>query len=170
MRIKSKRKKFILLIFLAIFCILGLSVFFINIQLQNKLDSLRVETDENTLIFYLAKSNSYGSDWSYEMSSDNVLKEKESDILNYVYGEFNYWKFEPIGEGEVTICFTAYYELEVLQESCFTVTYYVDENLNITEISNENKPEKVNFEGAEENLLILEIYNYLYRQILKLIP
>lgn len=45
----------------------------------------------------------------------------------------------------------------VVEEDCFSVTYYVDENYGITEISSENKPEKTNFDDDIKGLIKLKI-------------
>ena len=87
------------------------------------------EEESKGLTFYLPRSNSFASNWVYEMSEQDILKEREHQYLYaLVGGDYQYWEFEAVGEGEVTIEYTAQYQLEVVEEKCFSVTYYVDED------------------------------------------
>ena len=89
---------------------------------------------------YLKDGNSYASNWTYNMSVEGVLAECDHQVLYAYAGDYQYWEFEAVGVGEVTIHYTAKYETEVLEEKCFSVTYYVSEDGNITELSDNNKP------------------------------
>lgn len=106
------------------------------------------------------------SNWSYELSNDSVLKETENTRYIYLGHAYDDWKFEPIGSGEVTIYFTAQYETEIVEEDCFSITYYVDENYRVTEISSENKPSVVNFDNNIEGLIWLKVFDSLQRNII----
>lgn len=150
---KKKRKKIIivLLIILVVLLLLvigGALAIYTSIQ----------KTEENKdLTFYLPRSSSYASNWNYEISDKSIIKETASEIFDSWYYKYDYLEFETEQSGEVTIYFIAQYETQVVEENCFSITYYVDENGNITEISSENKPDKVNFDNDMKGLIKLKI-------------
>ena len=117
---KRKRKKIVIvLLAIVIPLIIVAGIFYLTKKAE----------DENGLSFYLPRSNSFASNWVYEMSEQDILKEREHQYLYaLVGGDYQYWEFEAVGEGEVTIEYTAQYQLEVVEEKCFSVTYYVDED------------------------------------------
>lgn len=150
---KKKKIFFLIFVFVIIIMLVAIGYSFIN----NQINYLKKE--ESGMTFYLPRSNSFASNWNYKMSNTNVLREVEEDIFCYVGCDFDYWKFEPVGTGEVTIYFTAQYQTEMVEEDCFSITYYVDAERNVTEISSENRPENVNFKGNEGYLLFIRIYD-----------
>lgn len=156
--LKKKIIKFVLLVFI-------IALFIISIILVcyrcNK-------PKENALTFYLHRTDGLSS-WSYELSAHNVLKETEYIKYDYLGHTYDYWKFEPIGSGEVTIFFVDQYQSEVTEENCFSITYYVDTSGNIKEISSENKPEKINFDDDTMGLIKLKVYDFFYYHIVKII-
>lgn len=151
-----KRSK---ILFFIIFILTIFVFLFDNAQLLN------VGVNENIVTFYLARSNSYASNWTYKMSNNTVLEEEEAGILDYIKVDYDYWKFRPIEKGEVTIYFTAHYELAVVEEDCFSITYYVDESGTVTEISSDNKPEKINFDDNIVGLVWLKTVDFLINYI-----
>ena len=66
----------------------------------------------------------------------------------------------------MTIYFIVKYETQVVEEDCFSITYYVDENGNITEVSSENKPGQVNFDDDIVGLITLKGYNLCIEYIM----
>ena len=115
------------------------------------------------LTFYLLDGGSFSSSWTYELTTDNVLVEVDQEIYDCFYDRYDYWEFRPIAgvSGEVTIHFIARYQLLTVEEDCFSITYYVDETGNITEISSENKPDKVNFDDDIIGLVWLKTVDRL---------
>lgn len=76
-----------------------------------------------------------GENWGYEMSVDGVLQEREHSSVSLfpLFGTKHTWTFEAIGAGEVTIYWTAYESgNEIVKDECYSVTYTVDSDLNIT--------------------------------------
>ena len=89
----------------------------------------------NTLTISHTTNGSMGENWEYEMSVDGVLQEKEHSLLSLfpLFGTKHTWIFEAIGAGEVTIYWTAYESgNEIVEDECYSVTYTVDSDLNIT--------------------------------------
>ena len=128
------------------------------------------KTEESKgITFYLPAGDSFASDWIYELSNNNVLVEVEWDIYNCFYDRYDYWEFQPIAgtSGEVTIHFIARYELLTVEEDCFSITYYVDENGTVTEISSDNKPEKINFDDDIVGLVWLKTVDTLTNYIIE---
>ena len=113
--------------------------------------------DNNSIEFYLPCSASYASNWDYDISNTGIIKEADRDCYGYILMDYDYFKFEAKQSGEVTIYFIARYETEVVEENCFSITYYVDENGNVTEVSSENKPGKINFDDDIVGLITLKI-------------
>lgn len=113
-------------------CIISIIVCFI-------ICTIKYGTKELTV--YLRDGNSFASNWGYTMSQSGILVESDQQVLHMLGGDYRYWEFESIGVGEVTINYLAQYELEIVEEKCFSVTYYVDEDGTITELSSSNKPE-----------------------------
>lgn len=114
--------------------------------------------EDNILTFYLPRSSSFSSNWCYDVSNENILREGENEVYDYFFfRQYDYYELTPIASGEVTIYFIAQYETEVVEEKCFSITYYVDENYNITEISSDNKPEHINYDDDIVGLIELKI-------------
>ena len=89
----------------------------------------------NTLIISHTANGSMGENWKYEMSTDEVLRESDHKSASQfpVFGAKHTWTFEAIGAGEVTLYWTAYESgNEIVEDECYSVTYIVDNNLNIT--------------------------------------
>lgn len=120
---------------------------------------------------YLKDGSSFASNWVYEMSEQDILKEREHQYLYaLVGGDYQYWEFEAVGEGEVTIEYTAQYQLEVVEEKCFSVTYYVDEDGTITEISSHNKPTE--YDDIPNNPLkvfAIRVGDFLFKIIMSIV-
>ena len=156
---KKKRKKIIITILIIIFILLLLTVGIALVIYT----SVKKEEESKGLTFYLPRSNSFASSWSYELSNNDVLEEVERDAYDYLHLRFDYWEFRPIAgaSGEVTVYFISYYQTEIMEENCFSITYYVDENQCITEISSENKPDAVNFDNSIANLAWLKAMDSL---------
>ena len=151
---KKKRKKIIITILIIIFILLLLTV---GIALAFYM-SVKKEEESKGLIFYLPRSNSPASNWLCEVSNENVLQEIEDETYDYfIFYQYDYFEFKAIESGEVTIFFEAQCATEIVEEECFSITYYVDENYNITEISSENKPEKINYDDDIIGLMKLKI-------------
>ena len=122
------------------------------------------KTEESKgITFYLSRSTMPASNWTYELSNNNVLKEVDDSIYDCFYDRYDYWEFRPIAgvNGEVTIYFIAQHHLEIVEEDCFSITYYVDENGTVTEISSDNKPEKINFDDNIVGLVWLKMVDFL---------
>ena len=124
---------------------------------------------EKGLTFYLLEGGSFSSGWTYELTTDNVLVEVDKEIYDCFYDRYDYWEFQPIvgTSGEVTIHFIARYELLTVEEDCFSITYYVDENGTVTEISSDNKPEKINFDDDIVGLVWLKTVDTLTNYIIE---
>ena len=122
---------------------------------------VKKEEESKGLTFYLPRSTSFASNWNYEISDKSIIKETASEIFDSWYYKYDYLEFETEQSGEVTIYFIAQYETQVVEENCFSITYYVDENGNITEISSENKPDKVNFDDDIIGLVWLKTVDRL---------
>ena len=127
-----KKKKFLKIL---IVCTILIIVCFV---ISFVICTLRYSSREMTV--YLNEAQLFGSNWVYEMNEQGILQECDEQVLDLLGGSYHYWEFEAVGEGEVTIEYTAQYQLEVVEEKCFSVTYYVDEDGTITELSSYNKP------------------------------
>ena len=128
----------------------------------------RIE-ESKCITFYLLDGGSFSSSWTYELTTDNVLVEVDQEIYDCFYDRYDYWEFQPIvgTSGEVTIHFIARYELLTVEEDCFSITYYVDENGTVTEISSDNKPEKINFDDNIVGLVWLKTVDTLTNYIIE---
>ena len=113
--------------------------------------------ESKALTFYLPRSRSFASMWNYTMSEEGIIEQSAQRSYDFLSCKYDYFEFEPVQSGEVTIYFIARYETEVVEENCFSITYYVDENGNVTEVSNENKPGKINFDDDIAGLVTLKI-------------
>ncbi|MBQ7765453.1 MAG: hypothetical protein IJ397_01265 [Lachnospiraceae bacterium] len=151
---KKKRKK---IISVGIVLLVILVVLLIIYAMTKRIE------ESKCITFYLLEGGSFSSGWTYELTTDNVLVEVDKEIYDCFYDRYDYWEFQPIvgTSGEVTIHFIARYELLTVEEDCFSITYYVDENGNITEISSENKPDKVNFDDDIIGLVWLKTVDRL---------
>ena len=151
MRKKKIVRTILIIVLIFVLLLIGvLQVIYILIQ----------EAEESkALTFYLPRSSSFASNWNYQMSDQGIIKETASETFALLHGEYDYFEFEAEQSGEVTIYFIAQYETQVVEEDCFSITYYVNENGNITEVSGENKPEKINFDDDTMGLLKLKAYN-----------
>lgn len=153
-----RKKKVIITILIIMFTLLLLTVG-IAIAIYT---SVKEEEESKGLTFYLPRSNSFASSWSYELSDSDVLVEVDQNVYDYMNYRFDYWEFRPIIGAQnkvITIYFTSHYQTEIVEENCFSITYYVDENQGITEMSSENKPDAVNFDNSIENLAWLKTTN-----------
>lgn len=159
----KKKKKFIIIIFAILVLILLIAGTLITIYQVNK------SAEENKgLTFYLPRSNTFSSNWSYEISDDNILLETDHDIYDYLCIRYDYWEFRPRygSSGEVTIYFYAQYQTRIVEENCFSITYYVDENSYITEVSNENKPSVVNYDDNIAGLILLKTVDWIQTKVI----
>ena len=91
---KRKRKKiFIVLLAIVIPLIIVVGIYYLTKKAE----------DENGLSFYLPRSNSFASNWNYEISDKRIIKETASEIFDSWYYKYDYLEFEPGQSGEVTI-------------------------------------------------------------------
>ncbi len=93
--------------------------------------------DDNRLYCSQSANGSAGDHWGCELVPDNILKEVDYYTtkfpLNLGPGYVENWVFEPIGQGEVTINWTAYTGGAFVDEdSSYYVVYTVDGDKNIT--------------------------------------
>ncbi len=154
-----KKKQLLLrgILILIALLVIGIGVSYLYSRYQKE--------DKTVLKYYLSRSNSFASNWNYELSDNSILTETDAGHFDYLHCEYEYWKFEPIESGEVTIYFIAQYQTEEVTEDSFSITYYVDENYQITEISSNNKPEKINFDDDVIGYIDLIIYNLICTRI-----
>ena len=152
---KKKKYSFIILIVIILFGICTILIY----------GKLSISKDKTSLTFYLPRSTSFASNWNYEMNDTGVLKEVESGRYCSLTKYYDYWRFEPIKSGEVTLYFIAQYQTEEVTEDSFSITYCVDENLQITEINSNNKPEKINFDDDALGLVMLKFSDFCYIHI-----
>lgn len=126
---KIMKRTLIILIVIVILFILVIGVFIVCNNKHSK----------NELTFYLSYESSYDTGWSYRLSEENIIQEIENDDYDMLWGDdIRYWMFEPVNPGIVTIYFDFRYESVVVEEKCFSITYCVDEDNNITKDSNES--------------------------------
>ncbi len=151
---KRKRKK-IVIILTSIILVLLLLIASMPMIIYT---SFEKSEESKGITFYLAEGDSYDSGWSYELSDDSILAEVDFAVYDDFQNRYLYWEFLPIAGagGEVTIYFTSYQKTMIAEEECFSVTYYVDANYGITEISSENKPEKINYDADIKGLIKLK--------------
>ena len=124
---------------------------------------------ENTLTFCLRRTDGV-SYWYYELSNDSILKLTEDKCyINMIGGDYDYWEFEPIGSGEVTIYFIDKEMALVTEENCFSITYYIDETGTITEVSSENKPDTVNFNNNIIGFIWIKAVDLITRYLIKIL-
>ena len=145
-----KRKIFVNIIIL-VFCLLITAVLSVYIVAKKSEDS-------KYLTVYLPRSQMPSSNWSYEFSNNSILMEVDEESYDYFMHRYDYWEFSPIAgvSGEVTIYFIAQYHTEIVEEDCFSITYYVDDSGKATEISSDNKPATVNFDNNIIGLIWLK--------------
>ncbi|MBQ7765989.1 MAG: protease inhibitor I42 family protein [Lachnospiraceae bacterium] len=151
-----KKKRYIAIIIIIL--LLGIGILIIYGQSS-------MAKDKKSLTFYLPRSTSYASNWNYELSDSGILKEVESRRYRSVSKYYDYWMFEPINSGEVTIYFIAQYQTEEVKEDSFSITYYVNEDYQITEITSNNKLEKINFDDDTLGLLMLKFSDFCFIHI-----
>ncbi len=157
-----KKKKFLKIL---IVCTILIIVCFV---ISFVICTLRYSSREITV--YLNEAQLSGSNWVYEMNEQGILQECDEQVLHLLGGNYRYWEFEAVGEGEVTIEYTAQYQLEVVEEKCFSVTYYVDENGTITEISSHNKPTE--YDDIPNNPLkvfAIRVGDFLFKIIMSIV-
>lgn len=125
---------------------------------------------ENTLTFCLRRTDGV-SHWYYELSSTDILKETDCEKYYNIGSNYSYWEFSPIegASGEVTVYFIDKEMALVTEENCFSITYYVDENGTITELSSDNKPEIINYNDNIIKLIKIRFYNIVYCYFVKLV-
>lgn len=157
--IMKKKKTAMRIIIVIVFCLITviLTVYAI----------IKCTEEKKGLTFYLLEEGRFASGWMYELSNDNVLEEVDMDVYDCFYDRYNYWEFRPKAgaSGEVTIYFIAQCKTVIVEEDCFSITYYVDENGNVTEISSENKPDKVNYYDDIAGLAWLKSVDFLTKYI-----
>lgn len=73
-------------------------------------------------------NGSSGEFWTYELSTDTVIKEIE--YAGNIFGSGQEWTFEQIGVGEVTIRWIAHEGLRYNERQSYSITYYFDEDGN----------------------------------------
>lgn len=89
----------------------------------------------STIVISHTTNGSMGENWEYELSNNTVLQEvgHSSASLFPLFGTKDEWTFKAIASGEVTIYWTAYESgNEIVEDECYSVTYIVDDKLNIT--------------------------------------
>ena len=123
---------------------------------------------ENTLTYCLQRIDG-NSNWQYELSNNSLLEEKDCKTYDYLGHSYNYWVFEPIGNGEVTIYFNDKECGTIIEEFSFSITYYIDESGTITELSSDNKPEMINIKDNMVGYIKIIIYDFIYCYIVKFI-
>ena len=94
--------------------------------------------DPDWVILSQTGNHSAGDWWDYELSNDTVIREMdytESQLVPVSPGYQQHWKFEIIGEGDVTIYWQAYKGDHFSEKHSYSVTYHFDENGNYTVLS-----------------------------------
>ncbi len=156
------RKKKFLIPFALITLIIALVICGIIIVYRSNLPK------ENALTFCLqnVRANSH---WDYEFSNNSVLKVTEDSRYMNIFHIYEYWVFEPIESGEVTIFFNYKEHGWVVEEYSFSITYYIDEDGNIEEISSDNKPEMTNIKDDMKGFIGIKVRNFIANIILYII-
>ena len=85
-------------------------------------------------------SGSSGEFWTYELSTDKVIKEIE--YKENILGSEQEWSFEQIGVGEVTIRWNAHEGLRYNESGSYSITYYFDEDGNYTVLEDMRESQK----------------------------
>ena len=75
-------------------------------------------------------SGSSGKFWTYELSTDTVIKEIAYE--KNIFGFEQEWTFEQIGVGEVTIRWNKHERGEYSERGSYSITYYFDGDGNYT--------------------------------------
>ncbi|MBQ8246924.1 MAG: hypothetical protein IJZ42_07305 [Lachnospiraceae bacterium] len=122
------------------------------------------------LSFYIPYKYDIATGWQYELSEDDIIQEVDDVDYDLSSGNYiQYWRFEPVNQGTVTINFTYVYQTEIIEEEGFSITYRVDENNNIEMVSEENLKEgKVEFVKAPLELFWIKCRHY-FMMTLKII-
>ena len=85
-------------------------------------------------------SGSSGEFWTYELSTDKVIKEIAYE--ENIFGSEQEWSFEQIGVGEVTIRWNAHEGLRYNEIGSYSITYYFDEDGNYTVLEDTRESQK----------------------------
>ena len=123
---------------------------------------------ENALTFCLPDIDG-NSHWDYELSNSSILKVTEDKRYMNIEYIYNYWVFEPIGSGEVTIFFYDKKFGEIIEEHSFSITYYIEEDGNIEEVSGNNKPEMTNIKDDMTGYIGIKVHDFIYCTIVKFV-
>lgn len=103
--------------------------------------------------------------WNYSLSKEGILQAEEP-FYKIGFSDHVYHKFIPVGSGEVTIYWQYYEDTEIISEYCYSTTYLVDEEGNITQISSENEPPRQNNFVAAIQEYMVSYENAIYEIIL----
>lgn len=153
------RKKKFLIPFALITLIIALAICGIIIVYRSNLPK------ENALTFCLQDVDG-NSNWDYEFSN-NILKVTEDSYYLNVFHSYEYWVFEPIGSGEVTIYFQDKCMAQIVEEYSFSITYYIDEEGNIEEVSSDNKPEMTNIKDDMAGFIGIKVHDFIYCTVVR---
>lgn len=98
------------------------------------------DEEKATEVILSQKANSSsGSYWEYELSTDTVINEIEyyesKFPLNVGPGYAQNWRFEVIGEGEITIKWLAYEGDSYKESDSYSITYLFDDEGKYTIVS-----------------------------------
>ncbi len=156
------RKRKILIPFAIITLIIALVICGIVIIYRSNLPK------ENALTFCLPRIDG-NSHWDYELSNSNILMLTESKRYSNIGCTYHYWVFEPIGSGEVTIYFQDKCMAQIVEEYSFSITYYIDKEGNIEEVSSDNKPEMTNIKDDMAGFIGIKVRDFFYYHIVKII-
>lgn len=85
-------------------------------------------------------SGSSGKFWTYELSTDKVIKEIAYE--ENIFGSEQEWTFEQIGVGEVTIRWNKHEAGEYNESGSYSITYYFDEDGNYTVLEDTRESQK----------------------------
>lgn len=121
---------------------------------------------ENALTFCLPRIDG-NSHWDYELSNSNILMMTESERYFNIGCTYHYWVFEPIESGEVTIYFQDKCMAQIVEEYSFSITYYIDEDGNIEEISSNNKPEMTNIKDDMAGFIGIKVQDFVYCNVVR---
>lgn len=154
----KKLKRICVVLCILLIIVLGILIIWNNNQSQE------------SLMFYLPYESSYDTGWQYKLSEDNIIQEVDDIDYDMIYGQdIQYWSFEPVNSGTITIDFIYRYESAEVQEECFSLTYLVDEENNIVMISDDNF-ENTRVEVLKEPLELFWIKcNHYFMKVFKFI-
>lgn len=97
----------------------------------------------NEIVLSQSANSSSGVYWEYKLSTDGIIEEKqyyESRFpLNFGPGYEQNWIFEVIGEGEVTIHWTAYHGSSIDYKKSYDITYYFKDSGSYTVTSSQSE-------------------------------